>query len=75
MLQMHLGQLLDALCKPGVTYKASESFTKNKERIQKFQETGDLGYIYQNQLDKACFPRDMFMEILRIYAKEQLLIK
>ena len=28
---------------------------KNKERIQKFKETGDSQYIYQKELDKACF--------------------
>ena len=32
---------------------------KNKERIQKFKETGDSRYIYQNELDKACFYHDM----------------
>ena len=32
---------------------------KNKERIQKFKETGDSGYIYQNKLEKACFQHDM----------------
>ena len=32
---------------------------KNKERIQKFKETGDSRYIYQNELDKACFQHDM----------------
>ena len=26
-----------------------------KERIQKFTETGDLRYIYQNKLNKAFF--------------------
>ena len=31
---MHLGQ-------PGFTYNACWPFTKNKERIQTFQETGD----------------------------------
>ena len=25
-------------------------FTKNKERIKKFKETGDSQYIYQNEL-------------------------
>ena len=25
----------------------------NKERIQKFKETGDLQYIYQNEIDKT----------------------
>ena len=34
-------------------------FTKNKERIQKFKETGDSRYIYQNELYKACFQHDM----------------
>ena len=28
------------------TYNACEPFTKNKERIQKFKETGDSKYIY-----------------------------
>ena len=32
---------------------------KNKERIQKFKETGDTNYIYKNELDKACFQHDM----------------
>ena len=43
------------LRQPGFTYSVSEPFTKNKERIQKFKETGDSRYIYQNELDKACF--------------------
>ena len=41
------------------TYSACGPFTKNKERIQKFKETGDSQYIYQNELDKACFQRDI----------------
>ena len=28
---------------------------KTKEKIQKFKETGDSRYIYQNELDKTCF--------------------
>ena len=31
------------------------TFTKDIERIKKFKETGDSRYIYQNELDKACF--------------------
>ena len=31
---------------------------KNKERIQKFKETGYSRFIYQNELDKACFQHD-----------------
>ena len=43
----------------GLTYSVCGPFTKNKERIQKFKETGDTKYIYRNQLDKACFGPDM----------------
>ena len=40
-------------------YSACGPFTKKKERIQKFKETGDSRYIYQNELDKACFEHGM----------------
>ena len=43
------------LKQPGFTYSAFGPFTKNKERIQKSKETGDISYIYKNELDKACF--------------------
>ena len=33
--------------------------TKNKERIQKFMQTGKTDYIYKNDLDKGCFQHDM----------------
>ena len=36
-----------------------DHLTKNKERIKKFKETGDTGYIYKNELGKACFQHDM----------------
>ena len=49
---MHLKQ-------PECTYSACGPFTKNKERIQKFKETGDTNYIYKNKLDKAWFQYDM----------------
>ena len=52
MPETHLGQ-------PGSTCKVCGPFTKNKERIQKFKETGDSRYIYQSELDKACFQHDM----------------
>ena len=52
MPEMHLKQL-------GFTYSACRPSTKNKERIQKFKETGDTNYIYKNELDKACFQHDM----------------
>ena len=47
------------LKQPRFTYSACGSFTKNKERIKKFKETGDTSYIYKNELDKACFQHNM----------------
>ena len=44
---------------PGFAYSACGSFTKNKERMQKFIQTGDSKYIYKDELDKACFQHDM----------------
>ena len=38
---------------------ACGSFTKNKEKIQKFIVRWDSKQIYQNELDKACFKNDM----------------
>ena len=49
--EMHLRQ-------PIFTHSACGPFTKHKQRIQKFKETGDTNYIYKNQLDKACFAHD-----------------
>ena len=43
------------LKQPGFTYSACGPFTKNKERIQKFKETGDTNYISKNELDKTFF--------------------
>ena len=47
------------LKQPGFTYSDCGPFTKDKERIKKFKETIDLRYVYQNELDKACFGHDM----------------
>ena len=43
----------------GFMYSACAPFTKNKERIQKVQETGDSQYIYQNEPDKDFFQHDV----------------
>ena len=51
MPEMHLKQ-------PGFTYSARGPFIKNKERIKKFNETGDSRY-YQNELDQACFQHEI----------------
>ena len=51
MPEMHLK-------KPQFVYIACEPFTRHKERIKKFKQTGDTRYIYRNELDKACFQND-----------------
>ena len=50
MPEMHLKQ-------SGFTYSVYGPLTK--ERIQKFEETGDTSCIYKNELDKACFQHGM----------------
>ena len=62
MPEMHLKQ-------PGFTYSACGPFTKNKERIEKFMQSGNTDFIYKNELDKACFQHDM------AYGKSKDLIK
>ena len=47
------------LKQPGFTYSACGPFTKNKEKIEKFMQTGNTDFIYRNGLDKACFQPDM----------------
>ena len=51
MPEMHLRQ-------PQFSCSACGPFTKHKQRIKKFRETGDTNYIYKNELDKACFAHD-----------------
>ena len=62
MPEMHLKQ-------PVFTYSACGLFTKNKERIEKFMQTGNTYFIYRNELDKACFQHDM------AYGKSKDLVK
>ena len=68
--EMHLRQ-------PGLTYSACGPFTEHKQRIQKFKETGNLRYIYQNELDKACFQHVMsygdFKDLTRRKASDKIL--
>ena len=52
MPEMHLKQL-------GFTYNTCGPFTKNKERIKKLKEKGDSRYIYQNEVNKACYQHDI----------------
>ena len=66
MPAMHLRQ-------PGFTYSACGPFTKNKQRIQKFMETGDTKYIYRNELDKACFQHDIHKDLKRRTQSDKIL--
>ena len=52
MPEMHLKQ-------PGFTCSACGPFIKNKERIEKLMQTGNIDFIYRNELDKACFQHGM----------------
>ena len=52
MPQMHLRQL-------GFTYSACGPFIKNKDRIEKFIQTGNKDFVYKNDFDKACFQHDV----------------
>ena len=62
MPEMHLKQ-------PEFTHSACRPFTKNKEKIQKFKETGNRNYIYKYELDKPCFQHDMTSEDFKDLAK------
>ena len=70
MPEMHLRRT-------GFTYNACQPLTKDKERIQKFKETGHSRYIYQNGLDKVCFQYDMtygdFKQVTRWTASDKIL--
>ena len=76
MPEMHLKQL-DSLDKLAFTCSACGTFTKNKESIQKFKETGDTNYVYKIELEKACFPDDMaygdFIDFARRTASDKVL--
>ena len=62
MPEMHLKQ-------HGFTYSACGPSAKNKERIEKFIQTGKTDFIYKNELNKACFQYDM------AYGKSKDLVK
>ena len=51
MPEMHLRQ-------PQFVYSACGPCTRHKERIKKFEQTGDTRYINRNYFDKACFQHD-----------------
>ena len=70
MPEIHLKQLefINSTCGP---------FTKIKETIQKFKETGETKYIYKNEHDKASFQHDMahgdFKDLARRTVSDKIL--
>ena len=65
MPEMHLRQ-------PGFTYSTCGTFTKNKEIIKKIMQTENTGFIYKNELDKACFQHDMAYIMLKTHKKNTI---
>ena len=59
MPEMHLKQC-------GFTYSACGPFTKNKERIEKYMQTGNTDFVYKNELDNAFFSMIWLMENQKI---------
>ena len=57
MSEIHLRQ-------PEFTYSVCGPFTKNKEKVPKFKETGYSRY--KNELDKDYFQMTWHMKILKI---------
>ena len=43
----------------GFTFSACSPFTKNKERVEKFMQTGNTNFIYKNEFGRTCFQHDM----------------
>ena len=62
MPELHLKQ-------PGLIHSACGPFTRTKERIEKFMQTGNTDFIYGDELYKACFQHDM------AYGKSKDLVK
>ena len=59
MPEMHLRQ-------PGFAYSACGPFTKNKESIQKFKETGNKAIFVKMNLIRLVFNMIWLMDILKI---------
>ena len=59
MPELHLKQ-------PRFTYTTCGPFTKYRERIQQFRETGSLKNLYRDELDKVRFAHDEHISIVKI---------
>ena len=54
------------------TYSACGPFTRHKDRINKFIQTGDTNYMYKNELDKHVLLMMLLTVILKTQKMEQL---
>ena len=61
------------LKQPAFTHSACGSFTKHRERIQKFREAGNLKHLCRNELGKACFAHDALYSYSNDLAKRTIL--
>ena len=68
MPEMHVRQ-------SGFTYSTCGSFTRKKQRSQRFMQTVNDSYIYNNELNKACFQHDMAYGKYKNLEKEHNQIK
>ena len=68
MPEFHLKQ-------PWFTYSAYGPFTKHRERVQKFRNTGNLKYLFRNELDKAYFAHNAAYSESKHLAKRIILDK
>ena len=66
MPEMHLKQV-------GFTYSACGLFTRNKERIKMFMQTGNTDFIYKNELDKTCFQDGKSKDLAKIAQSDKVL--
>ena len=66
MPEMHLKQA-------GFTYSACGLFTRKKERIKMFMQTGNTDFIYKNELDKTCFQDGKSKDLAKIAQSDKVL--
>ena len=57
------------LKEPGFAYNACGPFTKNKERIEKFMQTGNTDFTYRNELGKVCSQHDIAYDKSKVLTK------
>ena len=72
MISLKWVKSLTNLKQPGFSYRVCGLFTKHRERTQKLRETGNLKYLYRNELGKACFVYDTAYSYSKDLAKTSI---